>query len=52
MNEEAIYLPVEEATERVNSLQFPAAVVGETVKQFGHWFELTESGWVPIPSPV
>lgn len=37
---------IEEALVRVNQMPFPAAVVGETVKQFGHWFVLTESGWV------
>lgn len=39
-------ISIEEALSLVNQLPFPAAVVGETVKQFGYWFVLTESGWV------
>jgi hypothetical protein len=42
-------LPIEEALAIVSQAVFPAAVVGDTVFQWGHWFLLTESGWVPRP---
>lgn len=41
---------INEATELVNQSAFPYAVVGDTVKQFGYWFVLTENGWVPSES--
>lgn len=42
-------LPINEALELVNQAVFPAATVGDTVLQWGHWFLLTESGWIPRP---
>jgi len=38
---------LEEALVLVNNMFFPQAVVGDKVNQFGYWFELTETGWVP-----
>lgn len=42
----------EEAVVLVNELLFPAAVVGDLVKQYGYWFELTETGWVASSGPI
>jgi hypothetical protein len=38
---------LDEAIVLVNNMMFPQAVVGDKVKQFGYWFELTETNWVP-----
>jgi hypothetical protein len=38
-------ISMQEALDLVNKLPFPAAVLGDAVKQFGYWFVLTESGW-------
>jgi hypothetical protein len=46
--DEETQVTLEEATELVNSLMFPAAVLGDRVMQSNYWFELTEGGWVPI----
>lgn len=48
-----IQIPTAEQAETlVNRMPFPEAVTGDKVCQYNYWFELTESGWVPIPSPV
>jgi hypothetical protein len=39
-------LTQEEAIALVNNMMFPQAVIGDRVKQFGYWFELTEAGWM------
>lgn len=40
---------LEQVTEMVNAMPFPAAVVGNIVWQYGFRFVLTETGWVPAP---
>ena len=35
----------------VNEMPFPEAVVGNRVKQYGYWFELTETGWIASMGP-
>ncbi len=42
-------LTAEEATIRVNGMPFPAAVDGDSVKQFGYWFDLTSAVWTCRP---
>jgi hypothetical protein len=51
VTDEQTQITLEEATELVNSLVFPAAVLGDKVRQFNYWFELTEGGWVPTEPP-
>lgn len=36
----------------VNEMPFPEAVVGDRVKQYEYWFELTETGWVASSDPA
>lgn len=42
----------EEALVLVNNMMFPQAVVGDKVKQYGYWFELTQTGWVVSTNPA
>lgn len=35
----------EEALQLVRDLQFPQAVNGDTVQQFGHWFIMENDQW-------
>ena len=39
-------ITIEQAIVMINELNFPHAVIGDTVKQLGFWFILTENGWV------
>ena len=43
---------LEEAIVLVNNMMFPEATVGDRVKQYGYWFELTETGWVASSDPA
>lgn len=42
----------EEALILVNNMPFPEAVIGDRVRQFGFWFELTSNGWEKAPSEI
>ena len=42
----------EEALVLVNSMMFPQATVGDKVKQYNYWFELTETGWIVSTDPA
>ena len=42
----------QEALVLVNQMPFPEAVIGELVKQYNYWFELTETGWVASSGPA
>jgi hypothetical protein len=42
----------EEALVLVNSMPFPEAVIGDRVRQYGYWFELTETNWVVSTDPA
>lgn len=42
-------ITLEQAAAMVNETPFPQAAVGDRVLQWGYWFVLTETGWVPSP---
>jgi hypothetical protein len=42
----------EETLVLVNNMPFPEAIVGDKVKQYGYWFELTETSWVISSDPA